>query len=182
MAQPPGRAGRLPCHRSVSLEQLQWWALICLSMLQAVPLWMQGGVTLIPPLLNGGKAPAFLPRQSIILRCTHAGRSALQVLILPGNPGSAGYYEAYIAALHAALHGRADIHAVSHLGHASSKKARSHGNKVPLFSAVDICNFAMHIPCQPTMVYALLSDAICLNRPSVFRSRSITRLPMCNST
>ena len=65
-------------------------------------------------------------------RCTHAGRSRLQVLILPGNPGSAGYYEAYIAALHAALHGQADIHAVSHLGHASSNTARQHGNKVHL--------------------------------------------------
>ena len=53
-----------------------------------------------------------------------AGHSNLQVLILPGNPGSAGYYEAYIASLHAALHGRADIHAVSHLGHASSREAR----------------------------------------------------------
>ena len=65
-------------------------------------------------------------------KCTHAGRSRLQVLMLPGNPGSAGYYEAYIAALHAALHGQADIHAVSHLGHASSRKARQHGNKVHL--------------------------------------------------
>ncbi|KAL0034922.1 hypothetical protein WJX79_000653 [Trebouxia sp. C0005] len=55
-----------------------------------------------------------------------AGHSALQVLILPGNPGSAGYYEAYIAFLHVALQGRADIHAVSHLGHASNKQARQH--------------------------------------------------------
>lgn len=69
---------------------------------------------------------------NIIAGCTHAGRSRLQVLILPGNPGSAGYYEAYIAALHAALHGQADVHAVSHLGHASSRKARQYGNKVQL--------------------------------------------------
>lgn len=71
---------------------------------------------------------------------THAGRSALQVLILPGNPGSAGYYEAYIAALHAALQGQADIHAVSHLGHASSKKAQQHRGKVlSLVESQDSC-------------------------------------------
>jgi len=64
--------------------------------------------------------------------CTDAGHSALQVLILPGNPGSAGYYEAYIAFLHAALQGRADIHAVSHLGHASNKQARQYRKQVPL--------------------------------------------------
>ena len=93
------------------------------------------------------KGNLLLPLKSIILSCTHAGRSALQVLILPGNPGSAGYYEAYIAALHAALHGRADIHAVSHLGHASSKKARSHDNKVHVFGVVvcDLVCCAMHV-------------------------------------
>lgn len=54
---------------------------------------------------------------------TDAGQSALQVLILPGNPGCAGYYKAYIAALHAVLKSKADIYAVSHLGHASSREA-----------------------------------------------------------
>ena len=84
------------------------------------------------------------------------------MLILPGNPGSAGYYEAYIAALHAALHGRADIHAVSHLGHASSTKARSHGNKVRLFQLllfVTCVSCAMHTPCQLNKVYVLLNNA-----------------------
>ena len=60
---------------------------------------------------------------------SHAGQSALQVLILPGNPGSAGYYKAYVAALYAALQSQVDVFAVSHLGHASSKQAR-HYDKV----------------------------------------------------
>ncbi|KAL3132467.1 hypothetical protein ABBQ32_009017 [Trebouxia sp. C0010 RCD-2024] len=68
-------------------------------------------------------------RNTEVYHMSSNGRSRLQVLILPGNPGSAGYYEAYIAALHAALHGQAEVHAVSHLGHASSKKARQYGNK-----------------------------------------------------
>ena len=85
------------------------------------------------------------------------------MLVLPGNPGSSGYYEAYIAALHAALHGRAEIHAVSHLGHASSKKARQYGSKVYPFQVLTYTACAVHLchVCQqPTKVpYALLTDA-----------------------
>lgn len=117
---------------------------------------------------------------SVILRCTDAGRSALQVLILPGNPGSAGYYEAYIAALHTALHGQADIHAVSHLGHASSKKARQN-RKTVFLTCFDASLMSSMSSFRADMLNAEKTwTTLC--RPSAYKSRSTTRLPMCSST
>jgi hypothetical protein len=43
--------------------------------------------------------------------------AALQVLVVPGNPGNALFYQCFLKLLHAAFDGSADVLAVSHLGH-----------------------------------------------------------------
>lgn len=46
-----------------------------------------------------------------------ATQASLQVLVVPGNPGNARFYECFLKLLHGAFDGTADVVAVSHLGH-----------------------------------------------------------------
>lgn len=46
-----------------------------------------------------------------------AGEPRLQVVMLPGNPGSAGYYIPFLKSIHSAFDGAVDILAVSYAGH-----------------------------------------------------------------
>ncbi|KAK9803669.1 hypothetical protein WJX72_010287 [[Myrmecia] bisecta] len=45
------------------------------------------------------------------------GQALVQLLVLPGNPGSAAFYVPFLRGLHAAWQGRAEVTAISHLGH-----------------------------------------------------------------
>lgn len=47
----------------------------------------------------------------------HSGRPRVQVLVVPGNPGSAGFYRMLMQQVFAAFDGAADVMAVSHVGH-----------------------------------------------------------------
>ena len=61
------------------------------------------------------------------------GRQALlQILIIPGNPGAAGYYVPFMLALRDLFRGRADIVSLSQLGH-----GYDNGNRVilPLYKS-----------------------------------------------
>ena len=57
-------------------------------------------------------------------RCAGLGAALLQILIIPGNPGSAAYYLPFMQGLHTAFSGRAAISAVSQLGHAAGDRGR----------------------------------------------------------
>ena len=46
-----------------------------------------------------------------------SGPPKLQVLFIPGNPGSAQYYTMQLGMLHSSLGGDAEVLAVSHAGH-----------------------------------------------------------------
>ena len=46
-----------------------------------------------------------------------AGKARLQALIIPGNPGGAGYYVPFMQHFFEAMDGEIDVIAVSHLGH-----------------------------------------------------------------
>eukprot|EP00891_Asterochloris_glomerata_P000518 jgi/Astpho2/518/Aster-x0937 len=74
------------------------------------------------------KQSSFLARHHWTLRelflCL-TGTEELQILIIPGNPGAAGYYTPYMEHLHEQLRGRASIRAVSHLGHGPNSSRRS---------------------------------------------------------
>jgi hypothetical protein len=53
-----------------------------------------------------------------LIRCLGApGKSRLQILIIPGNPGAAAYYSPFMQQLYNAFDGRMDIHSISQLGH-----------------------------------------------------------------
>ncbi len=41
----------------------------------------------------------------------------MQVVVLPGNPGGAGYYVPFLRMIHAAMDGTVDACCVSYLGH-----------------------------------------------------------------
>lgn len=56
-----------------------------------------------------------------------AGPPQLQLVIIPGNPGSAAYFVHFMQQLHDALHGAVDILACTHLGH---DPGRHHGSRV----------------------------------------------------
>ena len=45
------------------------------------------------------------------------GTARLQVLLIPGNPGSAQYFHTQLQLLHQAMKGRVDVMAISHAGH-----------------------------------------------------------------
>ena len=47
------------------------------------------------------------------------GAALLQILVIPGNPGSAAYYLPFMQSLHTAYRGRAAVVALSQLGHAA---------------------------------------------------------------
>lgn len=49
--------------------------------------------------------------------CSIAGPARLQALIIPGNPGAAGYYVPFMLSLREAFRGEIDLFAVSQLGH-----------------------------------------------------------------
>ncbi|KAG1660706.1 hypothetical protein FOA52_014325 [Chlamydomonas sp. UWO 241] len=51
----------------------------------------------------------------------------LQLLLVPGNPGNAKYYETHLRGLHTALGGRASVMAVSHAGHEPELTQRESG-------------------------------------------------------
>ncbi|PNH00990.1 hypothetical protein TSOC_013145 [Tetrabaena socialis] len=46
-----------------------------------------------------------------------SGAPRLQVVVIPGNPGSSVYFKPFMAALHARLGGHAEVVAVTHAGH-----------------------------------------------------------------
>jgi len=52
------------------------------------------------------------------------GTALLQILVIPGNPGSAAYYLPFLQSLHTAYQGRAAVSAVSQLGHAVGESSR----------------------------------------------------------
>lgn len=59
-------------------------------------------------------------RRSICLTSPHmmcTGSAVLRIVIVPGNPGQASYYLPVISHLHGALGGKADVFAISHMGH-----------------------------------------------------------------
>ncbi|GLC55962.1 hypothetical protein PLESTB_001049500 [Pleodorina starrii] len=56
-----------------------------------------------------------------------AGSPRLQVVVLPGNPGSAAFFKPFMAAVHRQLRGRADVLALTHAGH---DPETDHGGKV----------------------------------------------------
>lgn len=51
-----------------------------------------------------------------------AGPAQLQLVIIPGNPGNAGYYQQFMQRLDLAFAGTVDCIAVSHLGHDPSSQ------------------------------------------------------------
>ena len=50
---------------------------------------------------------------------------AVQLLIIPGNPGAASFYTPFMRSLHAQLRGRAAVSSVSNLGMVSSEQVPS---------------------------------------------------------
>ena len=58
-------------------------------------------------------------RHPMHVACPHAGKPSLQLVLFPGNPGSARLYLPLLRALHAKLHGRADVAVYSHLNHSA---------------------------------------------------------------
>ena len=47
----------------------------------------------------------------------YSGPARLQVLLIPGNPGSAQYYRTQMQMLHQAMGGDIDVAAINHAGH-----------------------------------------------------------------
>ncbi|GLI62525.1 hypothetical protein VaNZ11_005183 [Volvox africanus] len=56
-----------------------------------------------------------------------AGKPRLQVVVFPGNPGSAEYFKPFMLAVHRQLQGHADVLAVTHAGH---DPETSHGGRL----------------------------------------------------
>ncbi|KAF8072899.1 hypothetical protein HT031_000559 [Scenedesmus sp. PABB004] len=72
----------------------------------------------MPALARATLALAGVPAPTELLRLpASAGAAALQLLVVPGNPGLASFYGVLLRRLHAAFGGAADVEAVSHLGH-----------------------------------------------------------------
>lgn len=68
-------------------------------------------------------------RRRITNRVTHgAGPAKLQVVLVPGNPGSVLFFKTFLTHAHRLLGGQADIIGVTHAGHAGA--ATDHGGKV----------------------------------------------------
>ena len=57
----------------------------------------------------------------------HAGDAVAQVVIVPGNPGSALLYLPFLKLLFEAHRGKVDVMVISHLGHDMKS---SHGDQV----------------------------------------------------
>lgn len=60
------------------------------------------------------------PTDILGIQRTHGGAgiaSQLQLLVVPGNPGLASFYSVFMQQLHQAFGGRADVLAMSHVGH-----------------------------------------------------------------
>ena len=53
----------------------------------------------------------------VLCAAAHIPEPELQVIVVPGNPGDPALYETFVALLHAAFGGRAEVVAVAHAGH-----------------------------------------------------------------
>jgi pimeloyl-ACP methyl ester carboxylesterase len=62
-------------------------------------------------------------------RHSGAGEPQLQILVVPGNPGNAGFYQYFMRRLYAVFDGRVDVVAVSHLGHDTVDRGSQVGSR-----------------------------------------------------
>jgi pimeloyl-ACP methyl ester carboxylesterase len=91
--------------------------------------------------------------------------SQLQVLFIPGNPGSASYFQRQIQLLSEAMGGNIDVQAVTHAGHESSS------GQLPLFSLQD----------QIKHKIAFIRQNIDSSRPLVVIGHSIGAFIACSA-
>ncbi len=79
-----------------------------------LPLRSPESSTLLPWFAGGSRTPTSCsPCPSLL----HTGTCQLQVLLIPGNPGSCEYFFPFLEHLHALLGGTAEVLALTHPGH-----------------------------------------------------------------
>lgn len=94
-----------------------------------------------------------------------AGPSAPQILFIPGNPGSASYFQKQIQLLHQCMKGQVDVIAVTHAGHSPDASL-----DLPLFSLQE----------QITHKVEFIKQHLDASRPLVIIGHSIGAFIACH--